>query len=49
MLENLRNSFRRGLDPRHRGEDEGMEWSSWDDNWTRVVRPLVVPNIRVAG
>lgn len=51
MLENLRNSFRRVLDPRgpHRGEDEGWEWSSWDDNWTRVVRPLVVPNVHVAG
>ncbi|KAH9964524.1 glycosyltransferase family 33 protein [Russula dissimulans] len=45
-LESLRASFRFAVDPRNR---EGWVWNSWDDNWTRVVRPLVLPNAHVAG
>jgi hypothetical protein len=50
-LERLRASFELAVDPRrisHREEEEWI-WNSWDDNWTRVVRPLVLPNVRVAG
>jgi hypothetical protein len=50
-LEGLRTSFGLAVDPRsvsHREEEEWV-WDSWDDNWTRVVRPLVLPNVRVAG
>ncbi|KAH9994383.1 glycosyltransferase family 33 protein [Russula vinacea] len=50
-LENLRASFRLAVDRRSisSGEDEEWVWNSWDDNWTRVVRPLVLPNVRVTG
>ena len=26
---------------KRRGEGEHWEWNSWDENWDRVVRPLV--------
>ncbi|KAI0307514.1 hypothetical protein B0F90DRAFT_1674352 [Multifurca ochricompacta] len=50
-LESLRASFRRTVEPRNvsNSEDEGWVWNSWDDNWTRVVRPVVLPNVHVAG
>ena len=50
-LEKLRASFRRVVEPtsQSNGDDEGWAWNSWDDNWTRVVRPLVSPSVRVAG
>jgi hypothetical protein len=50
-LEGLRTSFGLAVDPRsvsHREEEEWV-WDSWDDNWTRVVQPLVLPKVRVAG
>jgi len=48
-LESLRAAFRFAVDPRTRPNREGWVWNSWDDNWTRVVRPLVLPNAHVAG
>jgi len=50
-LERLRASFGLAIDPRSTSkcEDEGWVWNSWDENWKRVVRPLVLPNVRVAG
>ncbi|KAI9512299.1 mannosyltransferase [Russula earlei] len=48
-LETLRASFKYAVDPGSRSDREGWVWNSWDDNWTRVVRPLVLPNVRVAG
>jgi len=50
-LERLRTSFGLAVDPRsvsHREEEEWV-WDSWGDNWTRVVQPLVLPNVPVAG
>jgi len=50
-LERLQTSFGLAVDPRSTSKrgDEGWVWNSWDENWTRVVRPLVLPNVRVAG
>ncbi|KAH9982176.1 glycosyltransferase family 33 protein [Lactifluus volemus] len=50
-LEKLRASLRRVVEPtsQSNGDDEGWAWNSWGDNWTRVVRPLVSPNVRIAG
>jgi len=50
-LESLRASFKHAADLKGISscEDEGWVWNSWDDNWTRVVRPLALPNVRVAG
>jgi hypothetical protein len=46
-LERLRASFELAVNPRgttHHEEEEWV-WNSWDDNWTRVVRPLVLPDM----
>ncbi|KAF8499108.1 beta-1,4-mannosyltransferase [Russula emetica] len=50
-LETLRASLRLAADHRSTSshKNEAWIWNSWDDNWTRVVRPLVLPNVRVAG
>ena len=50
-LETLGASFRLAVDRRRKSsrDDEGWVWNSWDENWTRVVRPLVLPNVRIAG
>ncbi|KAI0252675.1 beta-1,4-mannosyltransferase [Lactifluus subvellereus] len=49
-LKTLQASFGRVVQPRSlsNSEDEEWGWNSWDDNWTRVVRPLVSPNLHVA-
>lgn len=50
-LETLRASFKLAVDLGRMSnrDDEEWVWDSWDDNWTRVVRPLVLPNVYVAG
>jgi len=50
-LETLRASFKLAVEHKSASgcKNEAWIWNSWDDNWTRVVRPLVLPNVRVAG